>query len=98
MPPYAALVLALLAAAPAPPSGTLALVGATLLDGTGGAPVPDAVVVARDGRIACAGSRDACPVPDGARVLDVTGHWLTPGLVDAHVHFSQTGWADGRPD
>jgi imidazolonepropionase-like amidohydrolase len=24
--------------------------------------------------------------------------WITPGLVDAHVHFSQTGWADGRPD
>ncbi len=24
--------------------------------------------------------------------------WLTPGLIDAHVHFSQTGWADGRPD
>ena len=92
------LALALLAAAPAPPHGTLALVGATLVDGTGRAPVPDAVVVARDGRIACAGSRQACPVPDGARVLDVTGHWLTPGLVDAHVHFSQTGWADGRPD
>lgn len=95
---HALLVLALLAAAPAPPPGTLALVGATLVDGTGRAPVPDAVVVARDGRIACAGTRQACPVPDGARVLDVTGHWLTPGLVDAHVHFSQTGWADGRPD
>ena len=26
------------------------------------------------------------------------GLWITPGLVDAHVHFSQTGWADGRPD
>ena len=24
--------------------------------------------------------------------------WITPGLIDAHVHFSQTGWADGRPD
>jgi imidazolonepropionase-like amidohydrolase len=30
--------------------------------------------------------------------LDVSGLWITPGLVDAHVHFSQTGWADGRPD
>jgi len=95
---HALLALALLAAAPAPPSSTLALVGATLVDGTGRAPVPDAVVVARDGRIACAGTRAACPVPEGARVLDVAGHWLTPGLVDAHVHFSQTGWADGRPD
>jgi imidazolonepropionase-like amidohydrolase len=31
-------------------------------------------------------------------VQDASGLWLTPGLVDAHVHFSQTGWADGRPD
>jgi imidazolonepropionase-like amidohydrolase len=31
-------------------------------------------------------------------VVDARGLWVTPGLVDAHVHFSQTGWADGRPD
>jgi len=24
--------------------------------------------------------------------------WIAPGLIDSHVHFSQTGWADGRPD
>jgi imidazolonepropionase-like amidohydrolase len=28
----------------------------------------------------------------------VSGAWIVPGLIDAHVHFSQTGWADGRPD
>ena len=28
----------------------------------------------------------------------MTGRFVTPGLVDAHVHFSQTGWVDGRPD
>ena len=78
--------------------GVLAVVGGTLVDGTGAPPVPDAVVVVRDGRIACAGPRAGCPVPEGARVLDAAGQWLTPGLVDAHVHYSQTGWADGRPD
>jgi imidazolonepropionase-like amidohydrolase len=31
-------------------------------------------------------------------VTDVSGLWITPGLIDSHVHFSQTGWADGRPD
>jgi imidazolonepropionase-like amidohydrolase len=77
---------------------TLAVVGGTLVDGTGGPAVPDAVVVAEDGRIACAGPRSSCPVPDGARIVDAAGRWVTPGLVDAHVHFSQTGWADGRPD
>jgi imidazolonepropionase-like amidohydrolase len=37
-------------------------------------------------------------VPHGATVTDVSGTWILPGLIDAHVHFSQTGWADGRPD
>lgn len=98
------LAAALLSASPqgAPAAGTtarpLALVGGTLIDGTGAAPVADAVVVARDGRIACAGARSECPVPEGARTIEAYGHWVTPGLVDAHVHFSQTGWADGRPD
>lgn len=84
------------------PAGTpptpRALVGATLVDGTGAAPVRNAVVIVRDGKIDCAGTRDACPVPDGVTTLDVSGQWITPGLIDAHVHFSQTGWADGRPD
>jgi imidazolonepropionase-like amidohydrolase len=84
------------------PPGTAAparaLVGATLIDGTGAAPVADAVVLLRGGRIECAGSRAACAVPAGTDVLDVAGMWITPGVIDAHVHFSQTGWADGRPD
>ncbi len=80
---------------PPPPK---ALVGATLIDGTGAAPVPDSVVVLREGKIDCAGTRAACPVPAGIDVLDLSGQWLMPGLIDAHVHFSQTGWADARPD
>lgn len=84
------------------PSGTpppaRALVGATLVDGTGRAPVRDAVVVLRDGAIACAGPRAACPLPDSIDVLDLRGLWITPGLVDAHLHLSQSGWVDGRPD
>ena len=94
----ALLLLAGFAPAFAAPPEALARAGGTLVDGTGAEPVPDAVVVVRDGRIACAGSAPECPVPDDARTLDVTGGWITPGLVDAHVHFSQTGWADGRPD
>jgi imidazolonepropionase-like amidohydrolase len=76
----------------------VALAGATLIDGRGGGAVPDAVVVIRGGRIECAGPRSACPVPAGVRTQDVRGRWLMPGIVDAHVHYSQTGWADGRPD
>ena len=86
-------LVGLFAAGPVP---SRALVGATLVDGTGAAPVPRATVVVTDGRIACAGTE--CRVPPGALVTDVSGAWITPGLIDSHVHFSQTGWADGRPD
>ncbi len=85
-------------APPGTPPPPRALVGATLVDGTGRPPVADAVVVMRGGRIDCAGTRAECPVPEGVDAVDVAGRWITPGLVDAHVHFSQTGWADGRPD
>jgi imidazolonepropionase-like amidohydrolase/ketosteroid isomerase-like protein len=84
-----------LPAGAAPPP--VALVGATLVN-PNAPPVPDAVVVTGGGRIACAGARGSCPVPVTAEVVDVRGAWVGPGLVDAHVHFSQTGWVDGRPD
>ena len=82
-------------AAPGTPPPPRALVGATLVDGTGGAPVPNATVVLRGGKIECAGR---CPVPAGVTVVDARGLWITPGLVDAHVHFGQSGWIDARPD
>jgi imidazolonepropionase-like amidohydrolase len=84
-------------AAPARAQAT-ALVGATLIDGAGGVPVADAVVVVRASRVVCAGTAAECPVPGDAVRVDVTGRWIIPGLIDTHVHYSQTGWADGRPD
>jgi len=83
-------------APPGTPPPPRALAGATLVDGTGAPPIPNARVLIRGGKIECAGKD--CEIPEGVTVLDVKGHWITPGLVDAHVHFSQTGWADGRPD
>ena len=80
---------------PAPPR---ALVGGTLIDGRGGAPLTNANVIVRDGKIDCAGTAAQCPVPEGVDGTNVHGMWITPGLIDAHVHFSQTGWVDGRPD
>lgn len=86
------------AADPETPPPPFALVGGTLVDGTGAPPVTDAAVVMREGRVECAGPRTACPVPADAHQVDTRGKWIVPGLVDAHVHYSQTGWADGRPD
>jgi imidazolonepropionase-like amidohydrolase len=78
----------------------LAIVGGTLLSATptGVTRVPDAVVVTRSGRIVCAGARATCERPLEAEVIDARGAFIAPGLIDAHVHFSQTGWVDGRPD
>ncbi|HUP46536.1 MAG TPA: amidohydrolase family protein [Thermoanaerobaculia bacterium] len=80
---------------PGTPPPPRAIAGGTLIDGRGGPPVKNATVIVRNGRIDCAGR---CEVPPGIDVLDARGMWITPGLIDAHVHFSQTGWADGRPD
>lgn len=85
--------LAELAARTAPaPAGTLAITGATLVDGTGAAPVRDAVVVVHDGRIMAAGPRARVAVPAGARVIDGQGKWIIPGLWDMHAHFEQVEW------
>ena len=78
--------------------GDGALVGGTLFDGTGAPVVEDAVVVFREGRITCAGAASECEVPEDLSAVDVSGHWIIPGLIDGHMHYSQTGWADGRPD
>ena len=64
--------------------------GATLVDGTGAAPVPDAVVVIEGERLVQVGGRAAA----GATELDLTGLTLTPGLIDAHAHLTIVDVAD----
>lgn len=76
----------------------LVLSGGTLIDGTGAAPVKDALVVIRGERIEAVGPRAQVNVPEKARRIDVTGKWITPGLIDAHVHFFQSGGMYTRPD
>jgi imidazolonepropionase-like amidohydrolase len=73
-------------------ASTIALVGGTLIDGTGGAPVPDAAVVIHNGRIVAAGPRSKVKVPKDANVVDAHGKAILPGLWDMHAHFEQVEW------
>lgn len=84
---------ALSRALPRVASGTVALVGATLIDGTGRAPISDAVVVVSDGMIRSAGARTTVSIPPGAKRVDVAGRTIIPGLWDMHTHLMQTEWA-----
>lgn len=72
--------------------------GATIIDGTGGAAIEDGAILVDGGQLRCVGKRTVCQKPIDATTVDAEGQFITPGLVDAHVHFGQTGWLDGRPD
>jgi imidazolonepropionase-like amidohydrolase len=80
-----AILLLLSARLPAQQSGMLVLRGVTVIDGTGRAPQPNRNIVIADGRISAITSATIAP-PANARVLDLTGRFVIPGLVDAHVH------------
>jgi len=68
------------------PDRVVAIVGATLVDGRGGAPIRNSAVVVRGDRITDAGPRASVRVPAGAEIFDAKGLTLLPGLIDAHFH------------
>lgn len=70
----------------------VAIVGATLIDGTGGEPVSDSVVLVEGKRIAAVGKRGELEVPEDAAVVDASGRFLLPGLIDLHVHIFHRGF------
>src|SRR5262245_7190722 len=62
------------------------LEGGTLIDGTGKAPVANAVVVIEGTRIKAAGAKGQVAYPQNARVLKTDGKFILPGLIDSHIH------------
>ncbi len=73
-------------------AGDFALTGIRLIDGTGTAPLDDAVLLVQGGRIAAAGARSNVTVPPGVRRIDAHGTTVIPGLWDMHAHASQIEW------
>jgi imidazolonepropionase-like amidohydrolase len=87
----AAVVLAAVALTPAQaPGGLKAFTGARVIDGTDRAPVDNATIVVRDGRIVAAGPAARVTVPEGAQRVALTGKTVIPGLVNAHGHVGNT--------
>jgi len=76
----------------APSEGVTALSGATLVDGTGAAAIADSVILVRGGKIAAAGPRANVAIPKGAKVIELQGKTIVPGLWDMHAHFEQVEW------
>jgi len=67
---------------------TIALVGGSVVDLDGKAPIRDAVVLIEGERIKQIGPRASIPVPADARVIPMDGKWLIPGLMNMHVHLA----------
>ncbi len=68
------------------------LTGATLIDGNGGEPLTNAAVHVQGERIAWVGAAaDLPPQAQDAEQIDVSGKWLLPGLIDAHIHICYNG-------
>ena len=76
--------------------GALAILGATVIDGNGGPPLRDGVVVINNGYIASVGPRSSATIPEGAQTVDAGGKFLVPGFVDTNVHLSLYGGMNDR--
>ncbi|HEV8410202.1 MAG TPA: amidohydrolase family protein [Gemmatimonadaceae bacterium] len=74
--------------AQARPDSITAIVGATIIDGNGGPPLHDGVVLIAGKRIASVSSRAEAKIPKGAKIIDATGQFLVPGFIDTNVHMS----------
>ena len=73
-----------------------AIVGATVIDGNGGAPIRDAAIVISGSRITAIGPRASVTIPAGATEIDATGRWVVPGFIDTNVHLSLYGGQNER--
>jgi imidazolonepropionase-like amidohydrolase len=69
-----------------------ALVGATLVDGSGSPAVNDSAVLIDESRIVAAGPRAAVTLPPDTEVIDVSGMTVIPGLIDCHDHLASKGY------
>jgi imidazolonepropionase-like amidohydrolase len=76
--------------------GIKVITGATLIDGTGRAPVKDSVIVIEGARVKQVGAKDKIEIPKNGVVIDARDKFVTPGLADMHNHL-RDGTFSQRP-
>ena len=72
--------------------GSKVISGATVVDGTGGSPIEDAVIVIQGSRIKQVGPKETAVIPPDAEIIDVSGKFIIAGLGDAHNHIDMDGY------
>jgi len=75
---------------------SLALIGGTVIDGTGKDPLEDSVLIVRGRVIEAVGTRDVVKVGRDAATMDVSGKIVMPGMIDSHLHISLTSMSIER--
>ncbi|MGV3707959.1 MAG: amidohydrolase family protein [Gemmatimonas sp.] len=73
-------------------SDTRAITGITLIDGTTRAPIPNATLLVRAGKVVAAGAASSVTIPAGAERVAMNGKFVIPGLINTHGH------VNGVPD
>ena len=69
--------------------------GATIIDGNGGAPIEDGILLLQGGRVVAVGSAEDIDIPTDAVVADVSGKTIVPGFINAHGHVGDTKGIEG---
>jgi len=75
-------------------SNELAIVGGQLVDGFGGKPLQNSVILVRDNRIVAVGKVGVLDIPESAKVIDSNGMTVIPGLWESHGHLMHVGEGD----
>jgi len=78
-----------------PPVNIVVYTGATIIDGEGGAPIVDGILVVRDGKFEMMGTAVSVTLPSGAVTHDLKGKYIVPGIINAHGHVGETKGIEG---
>ena len=90
----AAVLFAISVQGPAQSKNIKALVGGTLIDGFGGKPIRNGVIIIDGERIKTVGQVGSVAIPPGAEIISTEGMSVLPGLWDMHVHLMINGHSD----